>query len=90
MCHVLIARWSYRWRLGSLLLYACSMCDVNCSSAITSHCLLVAVVHFIDLKNIIVNIIIIIIVVVVVAVVVIIIIFFFSFAGVTLGEQLSR
>ena len=25
---------------GSLLLWACSMCDVDCSSAITSHCLL--------------------------------------------------
>ena len=27
--------------LGSLLLCACSMCDGNCSSAITSHCLLI-------------------------------------------------
>ena len=27
------ARWSYRRRLGSLLLWACSMCDVNSSSA---------------------------------------------------------
>ena len=35
------ARWSYRRRLGSLLLCACSMCGVNCSSAITSHCLLI-------------------------------------------------
>ena len=32
------ARWSYRRRLGSLL-RACVQC-VNCSSAITSHCLL--------------------------------------------------
>ena len=30
-------RWSYHRRLGSLR----SMCDVNCSSAITSHCLLI-------------------------------------------------
>ena len=32
-------RWSYRRRPGSLLLCACSMCEVNCSSAVTSHCL---------------------------------------------------
>ena len=30
-------RRSYRRRLGSLLLCACWMCDVNCSSAVTSH-----------------------------------------------------
>ena len=35
------ARWSYRRRLGSLLFCACSMCDINCSNAITSHCLLI-------------------------------------------------
>ena len=34
------ARWSYRRRLGSPLLCACSTCEVNCSSTITSHCLL--------------------------------------------------
>ena len=34
------ASWNYRRRLGSLLC-AYSMCDVNCSSAITSHCLLI-------------------------------------------------
>ena len=35
------ARWSHRKRLGSLLLWACSIRDVNCSSAITSHRLLI-------------------------------------------------
>ena len=35
------AMWSYRRRFGSLWLCACSMCDVNCSSAITSYCLLI-------------------------------------------------
>ena len=39
--YLLHARWSYHRRLGSLLLYACSMCDINCLSAITSHCLLI-------------------------------------------------
>ena len=33
-------RWSCHRRLGSLMQCASSMCDVNCSSAITSHCLL--------------------------------------------------
>ena len=36
-------RWSYRRRFGSLLLCACSMCDVNSWSAVTSHCLLIRV-----------------------------------------------
>ena len=35
------ARWSYRRWLGSLLFCACSMCNVNCLSAITSYCLLI-------------------------------------------------
>ena len=35
------ARWSYHRWLRSLLLCACSMCHVNCSSAVTSHCLLI-------------------------------------------------
>ena len=35
------ARWSYHKRLGSLFLCVCSMCDVNCLSAITSHRLLI-------------------------------------------------
>ena len=34
-------RRSYRRRLGSLLVCACSMCDVHCSNAITSHCLFI-------------------------------------------------
>ena len=34
------ARWSYHRRLRSLLFCACSMCDVDYSSAITSRCLL--------------------------------------------------
>ena len=42
------ARWSYRRRLGSLLLCACSMSDVNCSSAIASHCVL-AVCYYLNL-----------------------------------------
>ena len=38
--YLLHARWSYHRQLGSLLLCVCFMCDVNCSRAITSHCLL--------------------------------------------------
>ena len=36
-----LAMWSYRRRFGSLWLCACSICDVNCSSVITSYCLLI-------------------------------------------------
>ena len=47
------ARWSYRRWFGSLLLCACWMCDVSCSSAISisitsSHCFVDPAVHECD------------------------------------------
>ena len=41
------AMWSYRRWLGSLLLWLAfnEKCDVNCSSGITSHCLLILKLH---------------------------------------------
>ena len=47
------ARWSYRWRLGSLTVVVGlrSMCDLNCSSAITSPCLLILVLNTLNSKK---------------------------------------
>ena len=43
------AQWRYcRW-LGSLLLCACSICDVSCSSAITFHYLLILTIQYLKM-----------------------------------------